>query len=59
MLAKRLGCGRLLLLVCVTGWLEEAFVLNCGTRFKGSPSEETRTGRYPYIGRTAFPVLVA
>src|SRR5271169_5117176 len=55
---SRLGCGRALLLTCVTGWLEADEVLNCGMRFNGSPEEAARTGRYPYTGRTVLPELV-
>ena len=47
MLASRLGCGRELLRVCITGWLEVAVTANCGIRLSGSPAETARTGKYP------------
>ena len=40
MLRSRLGCGRELLLGCMTGWLDVAVMANCGIRLSGSPSRD-------------------
>src|SRR3974390_2503034 len=55
---SRLGWGNTLLRSCVTGWLEIAVGLNCGTKFNGSPANANRVGKYPNFRRTCLPILV-
>ena len=42
---RKLGWGRLLAPPCKTGWLDVAFMLNCGSTLSGSALETIRFGK--------------